>query len=447
MRVDGGANCHVFNEECYFVVLYRKEIKCSLANGEKSQFQGVGIAVGEISPGNFVLLAPSYLSTKDDVCTISPGALKRYSKCKEATHEAFEYLKITTSNNRSVKMKVETAAGLDYVKLILHHFRRPMKTRLQRNPFLRIRPKEFIFRSGKEPQDPASINRIETNPSALGQPHASASNSLAFNVCDRINLPCSSENASRKCGQLISNQHAHVQDQIDPSSTLATSSHVPVVARLQTPDKSQQALYWHIKLGHENMDYVRETAKSGTIRGMPKNIGNLKFECPLCKIATASRIPRGGPVDTTELRKGVRIHADYAIFNVESCRGFKSALLVTEAVTRRKWGFPTRSRSPPVHIMRWLVNNMRKQGYAALELRVDEDGALVRSTNFMKLCVEELKMSVQSTGGYNSTNNGLVESPIKPIKRMVRIFLLGAAMPDTIWCYAFVYAVYLSNHR
>ena len=86
------------------------------------------------------------------------------------------------------------------------------------------------------------------------------------------------------------------------------------------------------------MDYVRETAKSGTMRGMPKNIGNLKFECPLCKIATASRIPRGGPVDTTELRKGVRIHADYAIFNVESCRGFKSALLVTEEYSTDLFG-------------------------------------------------------------------------------------------------------------
>ena len=30
---------------------------------------------------------------------------------------------------------------------------------------------------------------------------------------------------------------------------------------------------------------------------------------------------------------------------------------------------------------------------------------------------------------------------------MVRVFLLGATMPDIIWCYAFKYAVYLSNHR
>ena len=168
-RVDGGANFHIFNEECYFIVLYRKEIPCTLANGEKSRFQGVGIAVREISPGNFVLLAPSYLSMKDDVCTISPGALKWYSKCIEAMYKAIEYLKITLQNKQSVKMKVETAAGLDYVKLILHRFRRPMKTKLQRNPFLRMKPKQFIFRSGLEPQDPATINRIESNPSSTSE--------------------------------------------------------------------------------------------------------------------------------------------------------------------------------------------------------------------------------------------------------------------------------------
>ena len=95
-RVDGGANCHVLTEEKWFIILFRKEINCTLACGEKSRFQGIGIAVVEISPGTFITLAPAYLSTKDDVCTISPGALKKYSNCIEAKHEALKYLQITT---------------------------------------------------------------------------------------------------------------------------------------------------------------------------------------------------------------------------------------------------------------------------------------------------------------------------------------------------------------
>ena len=64
----------------------------------------------------------------------------------------------------------------------------------------------------------------------------------------------------------------------------------------------------------------------------------------------------------------------------------------------------------------------------------------------MKFCVEELEMSVQGTGGYNSTNNGMAESPIKVVKRMVRLFLLGAGMPGKLWCYAFNHAIHLLNH-
>ena len=96
--------------------------------------------------------------------------------------------------------------------------------------------------------------------------------------------------------------------------------------------------------------------------------------------------------------------------------------------------------------MEWFVKNMRRLGYSVNELRVDEDGALTRATNFMKFCHEELEMSVQGTGGYNSINNGMAESPIKPVKRMVRLFLLGAGMPDKLWCYAFMFAIHMLNH-
>ena len=89
---------------------------------------------------------------------------------------------------------------------------------------------------------------------------------------------------------------------------------------------------------------------------------------------------------------------------------------------------------------------MRQQGYPVSVIRVDEEGGLARSANFMQLCVQELQINVQTTGGYNSENNGMVESPIKPIKRMVRVMLIGAALPNELWCYAFVYAVWIANH-
>ena len=65
----------------------------------------------------------------------------------------------------------------------------------------------------------------------------------------------------------------------------------------------------------------------------------------------------------------------------------------------------------------------------------------------MKPCIDVLNMLVQTTSGYNSGNNAMVESPIKPIKRMIRAFLTGTAMPDILWCFAFTQAIYVINHR
>ena len=89
---------------------------------------------------------------------------------------------------------------------------------------------------------------------------------------------------------------------------------------------------------------------------------------------------------------------------------------------------------------------MHLQGYSADELHVDEDVSLAQSTEFQRTVVKELNMVIQTMGGYNSENNGVVESPIKPIKWMIRAFLIGAAMPDLVWCFAFLYAIYVMNH-
>ena len=59
---------------------------------------------------------------------------------------------------------------------------------------------------------------------------------------------------------------------------------------------------------------------------------------------------------------------------------------------------------------------MRLKGYTADVARVDKDGALACSTEFIHTLTVVLHMTVETTGGYNSTNIGMVESPIKPIK-------------------------------
>ena len=123
-RVDGGSNCQILIKEEHFIYLIRKPISCSLANGAKSKFHGIGDAVATLQ-GTSILLAPCYYSKTDDVSTISPGALIRYSGYSEANHSALKHLSIN-KDGRLISIPVETVAGLDYLKAHIHHFKGPL---------------------------------------------------------------------------------------------------------------------------------------------------------------------------------------------------------------------------------------------------------------------------------------------------------------------------------
>ena len=74
-------------------------------------------------------------------------------------------------------------------------------------------------------------------------------------------------------------------------------------------------------------------------------------------------------------------------------------------------GIPHTKQKRTTRAVAIFVGNLRLQGYSADVVRMDEDGSLARSTEFMKTCIEELKLIIQTTGGYNSENNGMVEYP------------------------------------
>ena len=53
-------------------------------------------------------------------------------------------------------MKIETAAGLDYTKLKLHHLCRPMQTKLQRYRHMPVQQK-IILNAQHHPEDPSYL--------------------------------------------------------------------------------------------------------------------------------------------------------------------------------------------------------------------------------------------------------------------------------------------------
>ena len=95
-------------------------------------------------------------------------------------------------------------------------------------------------------------------------------------------------------------------------------------------------------------------------------------------------------------------------------------------------GFQREVEAHQLKKIKCFVGHLLLLGYTSDVSRCDEGGSLASSTDFTKICIDVLHMAVETTGGKNSENNRMVESPIKPVKRMIQSFLIGPVMPDVL---------------
>ena len=114
-----------------------------------------------------------------------------------------------------------------------------------------------------------------------------------------------------------------------------------------------------------------------------------------------------------------------AFINVESIRGFTSTFVAICSANSYPFVFPSRSKRPPLDILKFLVTTLRNKDKKVAFIRVDEDGALSRSSEFMKTC-HNMNIIVQTTGGDASSLNGKSESPNKTLANIMRALLLNS---------------------
>ena len=116
-------------------------------------------------------------------------------------------------------------------------------------------------------------------------------------------------------------------------------------------------------------------------------------------------------------------HMDFAFFNVESIWVFNSTFVAICFATSHPFGFPSRNNYPPFEILKFLVFTLINYDNKVALIRVDVDGALARSYEFMKKC-HNMNIIVKTTGGDASDINGKSESPNKKLYNIKRSLLL-----------------------
>lgn len=204
----------------------------------------------------------------------------------------------------------------------------------------------------------------------------------------------------------------------------------------------------HQYYGHRSLSILQDMVDKGYIKGpgLPCKLAPLPGRCPICDAARMTKVPRVKLKDHSSLPIGTRFHLDWAFWNVASIRGFTATLIVIEATTRYVWVFNSRSKSAPIDICLYFFNQLKSQGYPCIRLRCDEDGGLVNSTEFCKIMYKDLGMTLESTGGYESTINGTAETPIRTLKRTVRSSLIASGISNLFHCFASGHAATIYNN-
>ena len=128
---------------------------------------------------------------------------------------------------------------------------------------------------------------------------------------------------------------------------------------------------------------------------------------------------------------------------VLSYDGYTSYLIVVDGKSRRIWSFLTRTKEPPLHIIRAFLDKFGQQRGGLI--RTDQGGELARSTEFRTVVEKEFGYIVEPTGADSPSQNGAAETYNGTLAIKARTLLYMSGLPAKFWSAALQHSVYLHN--
>ena len=120
------------------------------------------------------------------------------------------------------------------------------------------------------------------------------------------------------------------------------------------------------------------------------------------------------------------LQTNSTFFSVERIFGFNSNVVAICYATSYPFGFPYRSKRPPLDILKFLVTALSNQDKKVAFILVDKDGALSISSELMNT-YHNMNIIVQTTGGDASSLNSKSGSPNKTLANNTRSLLLNSS--------------------
>jgi hypothetical protein len=206
---------------------------------------------------------------------------------------------------------------------------------------------------------------------------------------------------------------------------------------------------WHNRLGHvsyKTLEKMPEHAEGISFRKITSaEQATGEIACESC-LAGCMKESFSKKTDSRAKGKLVRLHCDISGIQVESIRGYRYYLLVTDDATRCTWIRYLKGKSAQdcVPVFKQLVSELEHEASCKIIYVRADNGKGEFGAEFQSYLAEK-HITLEPSPAFKHSLNGVVERAMGVVKKIARSILYRATLSERLWCYATEHAVYLKN--
>jgi hypothetical protein len=136
----------------------------------------------------------------------------------------------------------------------------------------------------------------------------------------------------------------------------------------------------HQLFGHISDDVLDKMCCQQSLHGLPWiPPPRYAYDCAICSLSKLPQFRKGKTISTDLIPPGFLLHTEFVFWKVVTCCGVTAVFTLIDFRTQIPWLFCTASKKPPIHILWWIIAQLRRVNRKLVRICVDEDGALAGS--------------------------------------------------------------------
>jgi hypothetical protein len=227
---------------------------------------------------------------------------------------------------------------------------------------------------------------------------------------------------------------------LDPSSD--QSCHIAMDATLK--QNINDALLWHYRMGHLNMDALSQLSNGTLVDGVKFN--SKKINCPSCVMGKHSQSPFPKSGATRATRPGEKIHSDvHGPFNIQSSRGYRYFVTFIDDYSRMVHVAFMRKKSDVFSHFVEFATRVRTLFGRSISVLHTDNGGEYKNKKMAAFCHSH-GIKQEYTVDHTPQQGGIPERFNRTSVEMMRTMILHSGLPKNMWAEALQTAIYIRNH-